>query len=127
MRQWMRNIYFLLTNRFSDSKMSKTNNNMEPHKGDSEIITRFRIMNQWMDQITNEFGDRLDKLKRQRVNDHDMVQIRPERKEFNIKRVVMRVNTNVDMFVADNANMSNVDFEDVSVRHEERFGQQQNC
>jgi hypothetical protein len=100
---------------------------MEPHKGDSEIITRFRIMNQWMDQITNEFGDRLDKLKRQRVNDHDMVQIRPERKEFNIKRVVMRVNTNVDMFVADNANMSNVDFEDVSVRHEERFGQQQNC
>ena len=38
----------------------------------------------------------------------------------------MRVNTNVDTFVADNTNMSNVDFEDVSMRHEERFGHQQN-
>jgi hypothetical protein len=56
-----------------------------------------------MDQITNEFGDRLDRLERQRVNDHNMVQIRPERKEFNVRRGVMRVNTNVDTFVADNA------------------------
>ena len=106
--------------------MSKANNNMAPYKGDSEIITRLCIMNQQMDQITNEFGDRLDRLERQRVNDHNMVQIRPERKEFNVRRGVMRVNPNVDTFVTDNAK-SNVDFEDVSVRHGERFGQQQNC
>ena len=30
-------------------------------------------MNQRMDQMTNEFEDRLDKLERQRVNDHGMV------------------------------------------------------
>jgi hypothetical protein len=83
--------------------MSKANNNMAPYKGDSEIITRLCIMNQRMDQITNEFGDRLDRLERQRVNDHNMVQIRPKRKEFNVRRGVMRVNTNVDTFVADNA------------------------
>lgn len=69
----------------------------------------------------------MDRLERQRVNDHDMVQIRPERKEFNIKRIVMQVNTNMDKFVANNTNMSNVDFEDVSIRHGERFGQQRNC
>jgi hypothetical protein len=35
-------------------------------------------MNQHMDQMTNEFGDRLDRLERQHVNDHNRVQIRLE-------------------------------------------------
>jgi hypothetical protein len=37
-------------------------------------------------------------------------------------RVVRRVNTNVDEFVADNANISYVDFEDVFTGHGECFG-----
>jgi hypothetical protein len=35
-------------------------------------------MNQWMDQMTNKFGDRLDRLEKQHVNDHGRVQIRLE-------------------------------------------------
>jgi hypothetical protein len=35
-------------------------------------------MNQRMDQMGNEFGDRLDRLEKQRVNDHGRVQIRLE-------------------------------------------------
>jgi hypothetical protein len=33
----------------------------------------------------------------------------------------------MDEFVVNNADMSAVDFEDVSVGHEKCFGQQQNC
>ena len=33
----------------------------------------------------------------------------------------------MDEFVVNNADMSDVDFEDVSVEHEKCFGQQQNC
>ena len=42
--------------------------------GDNEIVTQLHIMNQRMDWMINEFGDRLDK---QHFNDHDRVQIRP--------------------------------------------------
>jgi hypothetical protein len=30
----------------------------------NEIVTHLHIMNQWMDQITDEFRDRLDSLER---------------------------------------------------------------
>ena len=79
-----------------------------------------------MDRMTNEFGDKLDRLESQHVNDHGGVQIRPERREFNVMRIVIQVNTNADEFMADNTNMSDVDFEDVLMRHGEHFGQQQN-
>jgi len=71
--------------------------------------------------MANEFKDRLDRLDRKHVNDHCRVQNKPERKEFNVKRVVRRVNTNVDEFVIDNIDMSNVDFKDVSMGHGECF------
>jgi len=76
-----------------------------------------------MDQMINGFGDRLDK---QHFNDHDRVQIRPLRREFNVKRVVRQVNIDVDEFVVDNTDMSDVDFKDVSVGHWRCFGQQWN-
>jgi hypothetical protein len=66
-------------------------------------------------------------LERNRVNNHGRVRIRHEQKEFNVRRVVRRVNTNVDNFVVDNMDMSDVDFEDVFVGHEEHFGQQHKC
>jgi hypothetical protein len=69
--------------------------------------------------MANEFKDRLD---RKHVNDHCRVQNKPERKEFNVKRVVRRVNTNVDEFVADNTDIRDVYFENVSVRNGEHFG-----
>ena len=59
----------------------------------------------------------------QYINDHGRIQIRPEQREFNVRRVVRRVDTNVDQFVGDNADMSDVDFEDVFMGHEECFGQ----
>jgi lysozyme family protein len=62
--------------------------------------------------MTNKYRDKLDRLKRQHVNNHGRVQIRPEQREFNVKRVVRRVNTNVDEFVADNANTSEVYFDE---------------
>ena len=40
---------------------------------DNEIVTQLRIMNHQIDQMTNEFGDRLDRLERQHVNDHGRV------------------------------------------------------
>jgi hypothetical protein len=64
-----------------------------------------------MDQMANEFGDRLE---RQHVNDHGKVKIRPEQREFNVRMVVRQVNTNVDKFVADNADIRDLDFKDVS-------------
>lgn len=67
------NIYYLSNNQFKDLKMSKVSNNLALQRGDNEIVTQLRIMNQRMDQMTNEFEDRLDKLERQRVNDHGMV------------------------------------------------------
>jgi len=60
-----------------------------------------------MDWMANEFRDRFE---RQWVNDHDRVQIR-------------RVNTNVNDFVADNMDMSDVDFKYVSMGQKECFGQ----
>ena len=56
----------------------------------------------------------MDRLERQRVNDHGRIQIRLERRKFNVRRVVRRVNTNVDEFTADNMYMNDVDFKDVS-------------
>jgi len=79
-------------------------------------------MNQRIDRMTNEFGDSLDRLEKQRVKGYSRVQIRLELKEFNVRRAVRRVNINVDDFVTDNTNMSDVDFEDVSVWHRECFG-----
>jgi len=46
---------------------------MTPHRGDNEIVTQLRIMNQWMVWMANEFEDRLDRLERKRVNDHGRV------------------------------------------------------
>jgi hypothetical protein len=69
--------------------------------------------------MANKFGDRLE---RQRANDHGGVQNRPKQRGFNVRRVIRRVNTDVDEFMADNANLSNVDFEDVSIEHREYFG-----
>ena len=80
-------------------------------------------MNQRMDQMIDEFGDRLDK---QHFNDHDRVQIRPQRREFNVRRVVRQVNIDVDEFVADNTDMSDVAFKDMSVGDQRCFGQQWN-
>ncbi|KAL9337650.1 hypothetical protein Peur_069419 [Populus x canadensis] len=82
--------------------MSKTNNNMA-------------LMNQRIDRMTNEFGDSLDRLEKQRVKDYSRVQIKLELREFNVRRAIRRVNINVDEFVTDNMDMSDVDFEDVSV------------
>ena len=84
-------------------------------------------MNQWMDWMINEIGDRLYKLERQHVNNHGRVWIRPERREFNVRRVVRWVNTNMDKFMADNVDMSDVSFEDVSMRHWKCSRQQQSC
>ena len=64
MREWVRNIYFLSTNQFLYSRMSKTSNNMASQGENNEIVTHLHIMNQWMDQITDEFRDRLDSLER---------------------------------------------------------------
>jgi len=64
-------MYFLLANQFSDSKMLEASNNMTPYRGDNKIVTELHIINQRMNQMTNEFGDRLDRLERQRANDHD--------------------------------------------------------
>jgi hypothetical protein len=41
---------------------------MTPYRGDNEIVTQLRIMIQLIDQMTNEFRNRLDRLKRQYVN-----------------------------------------------------------
>ena len=91
-------------------------------RGDNDIVTQLCNMNHRMNRIANKFGDKLDRLEKQRVNDHDNVQIRHEQREFNVKRVVRQVNTNMDEFVADNTDMISVDFKDVSVKHEECFG-----
>jgi hypothetical protein len=76
--------------------------------------------------MANEFEDGLDRLERQHVNYNGRIQIKPVQRECNVNRVVRQVNTNIDAFVADNTDMSDVDFEDVSIRHGESFGQQQN-
>jgi len=57
-------------------------------RGGNEIITQLCIMNHRMNRMANKFGDKLDRLENQRVNDHANVQIRPEQREFNVKRVV---------------------------------------
>jgi hypothetical protein len=77
-------------------------------------------MNQRMDQMTNEFGDRLDRLERQHANNHGGVQNKPKQKELNVSMVVRRVNTDVDEFVANN-DTSSVDFENIFVGHGEHF------
>jgi len=41
---------------------------MTPYRGDNEIVTQLRIMIQLIDQMTNKFRNRLDRLKRQYVN-----------------------------------------------------------
>jgi hypothetical protein len=48
--------------------MSEASNNITPYRGDNEIVTQLRIMIQLIDQMTNEFRNRLDRLKRQYVN-----------------------------------------------------------
>jgi len=99
---------------------------MAPQREDNEIVTQLRIINKQIDQMTNKFGDRLARLERQHFNDHGMVKLRPKLGEFNVIRVVMRVNTNMDEFVANNMNMSDVDFKDMSMGQGGSFGQQQN-
>ena len=48
--------------------MSEASNNMTPYRGDNEIVIQLRIMIQLIDQMTNKFRNRLDRLKRQYVN-----------------------------------------------------------
>jgi len=72
-----------------------------------------------MDQMTDEFGDR---LVRQHVNGCGGVQNRLDKKEFNVRRVVRRVNTDIDEFVACNTDIGNIDFDNVFVGNGERFG-----
>jgi hypothetical protein len=48
--------------------MLEASNNMTPYREDNEIVTQLRIMIQLIDQMTNEFRDMLDRLKRQYVN-----------------------------------------------------------
>jgi hypothetical protein len=48
--------------------MLEASNNMTPYRGDNEIVTQLRIMIQLIDQMTNKFRNRLDRLKRQYVN-----------------------------------------------------------
>jgi hypothetical protein len=50
------------------------------------------------------------------------VQIKPEQRESNVRMVVRWVNINVDEFVANNINMSDIDFKDVFLGHRECFG-----
>jgi len=100
--------------------MSEASNNMSPQRGDNKIVTQIRIINQQMDWLTNKFGD---KLERKYVNNHGRVQIRSERREFNARRDVRRVDTNMDEFMVNSVNISDVDFEDVFVGHWEPFGQ----
>jgi hypothetical protein len=64
--------------------------------------------------LTNKFGDRLE---RKHVNNYGRVQIRSERREFNARRAVRRVDTNMDEFMVNSVNISDVDFEDVFVGH----------
>jgi hypothetical protein len=58
--------------------MSEAINNTAPHREDNEIIIQLCIINELMDRMTNEFGDKLDKLERQYANNHDGVQNMPE-------------------------------------------------
>jgi len=74
--------------------------------------------------VANAFGNRLE---RQHVNDHGKVQIRSKQREFNVKGIVKRVNTNVDEFMADNMDIRDVDFEDVFVGYGKCFEKQWNC
>jgi hypothetical protein len=53
----------------------EASNNIAPQRGYNETITQLYIMNQWMDQMATEFED---KLERQHINDHGMVQINLE-------------------------------------------------
>jgi hypothetical protein len=46
-------------------------------RGDNKIVTQLCIMNR-MNWMANKYGDELDRLENQRVNDHANVQIRPE-------------------------------------------------
>jgi len=48
--------------------MLEASNNMTPYRENNEIVTQLRIMIQLIDQMTNEFRDMLDRLKRQYVN-----------------------------------------------------------
>jgi hypothetical protein len=43
-------------------------------------------------------------------------------KRINVNKVVKWVNIDVNKFVADNTDMSDVDFEDISLGHWEHFG-----
>jgi len=50
------------------------------------------------------------------------VQNRLDKKEFNIRKVVRRVNIDMDEFVAYNTDMGNIDFDNVFVGNGEQFG-----
>ena len=76
MWEWVRNIYFLSANQFSNLKMLRVSNNMAPQKGDNGIITLIHIINRQMDLMANRSGDRLDRLERECINDHGKVQSR---------------------------------------------------
>ena len=73
--------------------------------------------------MTNEFGERFERLERNHVNDDGRVQNSSNQREFNVRRVVRLVNTNMDGFLVENTDIRDVDFEDMSVRHGESFGQ----
>jgi hypothetical protein len=45
MKEWVKNIYLLSTNQFSNSNMLEASNNMVTQRGDNEIVTQLYIMN----------------------------------------------------------------------------------
>jgi hypothetical protein len=71
-------------------------------------------MNQQMDWMGDAFGDKLNRLRGNMTIIMVGVQNRPEQREFNVRSVFMRFNTDMDKFVSDNTNMNGVDFENVS-------------
>jgi hypothetical protein len=72
-----------------------------------------------MDQMADEFGDR---WVRQHSNGYGGVQNRLDKKKFNVRKVVKRVNTDMDEFVAYNTDIGNINFDNVFMGNGKRFG-----
>jgi hypothetical protein len=60
MKEWGKNIYLFSTNQFLNSNMLEASNNTATQREDNEIVTQLCIMNWRIDQMANEFRDRLE-------------------------------------------------------------------
>jgi len=69
--------------------------------------------------MADEFGDR---WVRQHSNGYGGVQNRLDKKKFNVRKVVKRVNTDMDEFVAYNTDIGNINFDNVFMGNGKRFG-----